>query len=103
MEEQKKYIVYELSRLKEIYPKRNVFMDCLFLYLLQKNHFVTKGTADDFDRIVKRYSIETITVFAKIGRILKVMESADRVEILMNVNKELKLDDYQEFIIKNFS
>lgn len=103
MEEKQKKIVYELSRMKNEYPKRNVFMDCLFLYLLQKDHFKTAGTGADFDRITKRYNMCDIITFSKIGRTLKEMKAADRVELLINVNKELKTDDYRDFIIKNFS
>lgn len=103
MEEKQRLIVYELSRMKNTYPKRNVFMDCLFLYLLQKEHFKTPGTGSDFDRITKNYSMCDIIMFSKIGRVLKEMKAADRVELLMNVNKELKTDDYRDFIIENFS
>lgn len=103
MEEKQKMIIYELSRMKNTYPRRNVFMDCLFLYLLQKDHFKDAGTGADFDRITKRYNMCEIITFSKIGRVLRELQSADRVELLMNVNKELKIDDYREFIIKNFS
>lgn len=103
MEEKKKMIVYELSRMKNRYKKRNVFMECLFLYLLQKDHFKTAGTGADFDRITKRYSMSDIIEFSKIGRILKEMKPADRVELLIDVNKELRIDDYRDYIIKNFS
>lgn len=103
MEEKKKMIVYELSRMKNRYKKRNVFMDCLFLYLLQKDHFKSPETGADFDRITKRYNMCDIITFSKIGRVLKELKPADRVELLIEVNKELKENDYREFIIKNFS
>lgn len=103
MDEKQKMIVYELSRIKNKYPKRNVFADCLFLCLLQKDHFKTPGTGSDFDRITKNYGMCDIIEFSKIGRVIKELGAADRVEMLMNINKELKIDDYREFIIKNFS
>lgn len=100
---EEKEIIDELTRISKTYPQRNVYMDCMMLQLLHRNHFATKEDLRCFDRIAEKYRMIDIIEFSKIGRTFKQLAAKDRVEMMIRINDQLKTGNFHDFIIQNFA
>lgn len=97
-----KEIIHELKRISRIYPKRNVYRDCMMLQLLENEHFSRDGDIDLFDRITENYRMTDIIEFSRIGRTFKNMDPDKRIKTMIRINNCMHIDNFH-FIVKNFA
>lgn len=97
-----KEIIDELIRISRIYPKRNVYRDCMILQLLERDRFSGDNDIDLFDRIADNYRMTDIIEFSRIGRTLRNMDPDKRIKTMIRINSSMHIDNFH-FIVKNFA